>query len=241
MKKLKIQIVSVYNSLITDSIKEMISLAKRGGYTAKQELNGVVVLVNGDSDVNLIFRDQQRAQSGYISKKVGPYPKAELSAEDIANDNKIQSANEKRWAEEDKKRQVIQKKKEEEFSAELAICPTMERNEEEWKKGIDAQKGDGYGLACYTFAEYWARLMQKGISEGKQVKDIADECSHKADIPCGITGFMYGCSVSILAHCWKYGEELRRWHNKETQLGTEGDKANENGGVLNPAMLSISM
>jgi len=32
---------------------------------------------------------------------------------------------------------------------------------------------------------------------------------------------------------------LRRWHNKENQIGTEGDKANESGGVLNPALLSI--
>lgn len=198
------------------------------------------MLVNGDSDVNLIFRDQQRAQSGYISKKVGPYLKAKLSAKDIASDNEIKSTHEKRFEEEVKKRQVIQKKTEEEFSTEIATCPPMERNEEKWQKGIDAQKGQGYGLACFTFAEYWARLMQKGISEGKQVKDIADECSRKADIPCGITGFMYGCAVSILADCWKHGEELRRWHNKKTQLGTEGDKANKNGGVLNPALLSIS-
>lgn len=240
MAKLKIQTVDVYNSLIVDSIKEMISLAQRGGYTAKQKLNGVIVLVNGDSDPDLIFRDQQRAQSDYISGKVGPYPKAKLSAKDLASDKRIQNKNEKRWAEESKKRQIIQKQKEKEFSIELESCPAMERNEEEWQKGIIAQKGDGYGLGCYTFAEYWARLMQKGIAEGKQLKDIADECSHKADIPCGITGFMYGCAVSILAHCWKHGEELRKWHNKSTQLGNEGDEANDSGGVLNPAMLTIS-
>lgn len=42
---------------------------------------------------------------------------------------------------------------------------------------------------------------------------------------------MYGCAVNILAQCWKYGEELRKWHNKEY---------NYNGnGVVNPAVLTI--
>ena len=37
----------------------------------------------------------------------------------------------------------------------------------------------------------------------------------------------------------KYGDQLRRQHNLKTQLGNEGEKANESGGVLNPALLSI--
>jgi hypothetical protein len=45
--------------------------------------------------------------------------------------------------------------------------------------------------------------------------------------------------VSCLAKCWVHGEALRRWHNKETQLKDEGDKANEEGGVLNPAVLVL--
>jgi len=50
---------------------------------------------------------------------------------------------------------------------------------------------------------------------------------------------MYGASVSVLAKCWEHGEQLRRWHNLKTQLGNEGEKANEKGGVLNPALLNI--
>ena len=42
---------------------------------------------------------------------------------------------------------------------------------------------------------------------------------------------MYGCAVSILSQCWKYGEELRKWHNKEYNY--DGD------GVVNPAVLTI--
>ncbi len=60
--------------------------------------------------------------------------------------------------------------------------------------------------------------------------DIAEKTSHAADNE-GITGFMYGCAVSILAHCWKHGEELRKWHNGEYKY--DGD------GVVNPAILTI--
>jgi hypothetical protein len=43
----------------------------------------------------------------------------------------------------------------------------------------------------------------------------------------------------VLASCWEHGEELRRWHNLKTQIRDEGEKANESGGVLNPALLNI--
>ena len=89
-----------------------------------------------------------------------------------------------------------------------------------------------------TYAERWARLMEVRMAKGERIADIADQCSHLADVE-GITGFMYGCAVSTLAAVWIHGEALRLWHNKTTQLGTEGDKANESGGVLYPAMLSI--
>lgn len=55
--------------------------------------------------------------------------------------------------------------------------------------------------------------------------------SHLADIY-GITGFIYGCSVSILSSVWKYGNELRTQHNSKYDY--QGD------GVVNPAVLTIS-
>ncbi len=101
-----------------------------------------------------------------------------------------------------------------------------------------AINSDPYGKAAVDFARRWAEMMENKITAGVQLKDCADELSHMADTE-GITGFMYGCAVGILATVWEHGEELRRWHNKETQIGTEGDAANESGGVLNPAVLNI--
>jgi hypothetical protein len=50
---------------------------------------------------------------------------------------------------------------------------------------------------------------------------------------------MYGAAVSVLSSCWEHGEELRRWHNLDVQIHDEGEKANETGAVLNPAIMCI--
>jgi hypothetical protein len=123
-----------------------------------------------------------------------------------------------------------------------------------WGKGL-AKNQDPYGNAVYRYASEWATRMENAFKTeygGTPIKaavDLntaaltewivknADKYSHEADDE-GITGFMYGAAVSVLAGCWVAGEALRRWHNKEVQLHDEGDRANETGGVLNPALLT---
>lgn len=228
----------VYKSLIIDTIEEMIRLAKKGKFTAKQELNGVMVLVNGDSNADLVFRDQQRAQSGYIKGDVGPYPKAELTAEDKANDARIEDKNERRRQKSRTEYEAKAKAKQETVEAKLVGAPDIELADEAGWQKFKEVNSDGYGGAVVTYSERWARLMQIEMANGKNLEDVADATSQEADLE-GITGFMYGCAVSTLSHCWKHGEQLRRGHNLKTQLGNEGEKANESGGVLNPALLSI--
>ena len=97
---------------------------------------------------------------------------------------------------------------------------------------------DPYGHACFVYAENWASMMEDKIQNGFNLEDIAEQTSHDADTE-GITGFMYGMAAQILAYCWVYGEQLRRWHNLEYQIGNEGEKANEEGKVLNPSVINI--
>ena len=111
------------------------------------------------------------------------------------------------------------------------------KDEAGWKLSVEKNQ-DGYGSGVIRFAARWANLMEAKMVKGAKLKDIADKCSHEADVE-GITGFMYGAAVSILSQVWEHGEELRRWHNLSTQLGDEGEKANKSGGVLNPALLSV--
>lgn len=124
--------------------------------------------------------------------------------------------------------------------------PAMQFKDDEAKalfvKALAVNK-DPYGFAVIRYASEWATRMEK-LAEGKDLSDLpaqikfmveyAEKTSHEADDE-GITGFMYGAAVSTLA----YGEALRRWHNKDTQIGNEGYRANESGGVLNPAVLSV--
>lgn len=203
-------------------------------------LNGVTVVVAGDSVPALIYRDWGRGMSRFLGDNptVGPYPVAVLSAEDIASDdairaeqNRKRSIREEAAAKEAKKQRAL-------LQGALSVAGPIELVDEEGWSKFKNNNTDGYGGRVVRYAEEWARLMQTRIANGETIQQCAQELSHLADDD-GITGYMYGCAVGVLAKVWKHGEALRRWHNKETQIGTEGDKANESGGVLNPALLSL--
>lgn len=103
-----------------------------------------------------------------------------------------------------------------------------------WDNFVEVNSKDDYSAAVVRYAEYWAKFMQYLMTKHKGVKvaKIAENASHAADID-GVTGFMYGCAVNVLSQVWKYGEELRKWHNKEYDY--EGD------GVVNPAVLTVNV
>ena len=87
----------------------------------------------------------------------------------------------------------------------------LEGREQDYKDWLD-KNTDSYGRGCFTYAERWAEMMENIIESStdepmKVIVDNADRLSHEADVE-GITGFMYGCAVSILSQCWKY----RRLH-----------------------------
>ena len=148
----------------------------------------------------------------------------------------IASPEYKAWQEEAARKERERKAKVEAILADAP--PTMSLADAEGWEKAKAANSDPYGGAVMTYAERWARMMEVRMAKGERIADIADECSHLADEE-GITGFMYGCAVSTLARVWKHGEALRLWHNLKTQLRDEGEKANESGGVLNPACLSL--
>ena len=103
------------------------------------------------------------------------------------------------------------------------------KNNEGWEKFVTINN-DPYGSGAVRYAERWANMMEQEMESGKSLIEIADATSNKADTE-GITGYMYGCAVSILSQVWEHGEELRKWHNKE--YGYDGD------GTVNPAIITI--
>lgn len=93
-----------------------------------------------------------------------------------------------------------------------------------------AKNQDGYGNGVVVAGS----LVGKALDENRSPSDAMDATNEM-----GITGFMAGCVASSISHFHPRGEEFRRWWNTRYQIGTEGDKANESGGVLNPAILTI--
>jgi hypothetical protein len=112
--------------------------------------------------------------------------------------------------------------------------------EEDYASYAKLNSRDPYSDRIVSYAEAWADLMEAEIAKGLTIESCAKATSRTADMD-GLTGFMYGCAAEGLAHFWEHGEAFRRWHNIDTQVGTEGETANESGGVLNPAIITISV
>lgn len=117
------------------------------------------------------------------------------------------------------------------------ILPFEIADKDGWAKTVENNASE-YGACVLRYAARWANYMERELANGGTVEGVADASSHEADKE-GITGFMYGAAVAILSRAWTHGEELRRWHNLKTQIRGEGEKANESGGVLNPALLRM--
>lgn len=113
----------------------------------------------------------------------------------------------------------------------MRIIKGKEQEYKEWREA----NTDPYGNTIFEYAERWADLLEKKLDEHPDyqqsiMQHYAEKTSHEADTE-GITGFMYGAAVSILAQCWTYGEALRKWHNGE--YGYHGK------GTANPAVITI--
>lgn len=123
-----------------------------------------------------------------------------------------------------------------EFAAAMEKAPaTLSlRDPAAWAKSVEVNSADPYSNAVTRYAEAWARVMEGMMAGGATLLECADKASHIADTE-GITGFMYGCAVQILARCWVHGDELRRWHN--WKHGVTEEKAK--GGTVNPAVMTV--
>lgn len=199
---------------ISETAKKMVALANKSKDTVNAKFNDIELTAKPDSNADAIVKFYQ-TESSRRHEEWKKSPEGKRAA---------------REAEEARKRA--------DAACAEGILPFRVKDADGWKKSVD-NNTDGYGSGVISYAARWANLMEKKMATGAKLEDIADSTSHEADVE-GITGFMYGCAVSILSQMWEHGEQLRRWHNLSTQIGNEGEKANKNGGVLNPALLSVS-
>lgn len=205
------------------------SIAVKKQVIVEFDFNGIKCLVSKDTDLKLLWRDYSNAflmdwkEVGYLC--VAEYDKktkSEYNKRKKASDEKQRLADIEYKLKDAAKKQIFDKKVE---GIEIEL-----KDVDGWHKFKEMNSKDGYSRCVVEYAEGWARLMQSEMAHGKTLEDCASKTSFELGF-LGITGFMYGCAVSSLASFWKYGEELRKWHNKE--YNHEGD------GVVNPAILTI--
>jgi hypothetical protein len=200
-------------------VRRIIAAANDRGCVISGVFNGIPVIVNGDTDPDAAAMDWSD-ECVRRSKKWRQSP-AGIKAKQDADDRAAQ-----------------REKANAEVSSYIASVAMKVSDDQAWDDFV-RRNTDPYGAGVVRYAERWARLMQARMADGSKLEDIAKQASHDADNE-GVTGFMYGCAVSMLSQTWEHGEELRRWHNLDSQLGAEGEKANATGGVLNPALLCVS-
>jgi hypothetical protein len=228
---------------LLSAVKESLSLLSTviNNYFISFDFNKIQVTLKSDSDPNLIERDFFRALKGYIPNNIGPYPMANLNPEVVAKEQLLDEKKELERKNKEIQRKLLLDAKKAVLLEEISEYP-MSRDETMWKIIFDTNSGDDYSFACVEFAELWARCMEKALAEGKTIPEVKEDLEKKVnDCIGGITGFMHSCVIQILSQCWKYGDELRKIHNLETQIGTEGEAANESGRVLNSALLNVSV
>jgi hypothetical protein len=228
-------------SNINDTIRRAIRSANTGSDSVQFEFNGVTVIVTASSRPSDVYRDWLRGLCGYLGKNptVGPVYAAELKAAELASDAAIETQNKARREHQRQEMERADAAKKNELDSILnAAGPLLLTDQAAWNANTILNSADPYSARVVSYASDWGRLMQAKMASGANLEDIASDTSHMADTD-GITGFMYGAAVAILSKFWVHGDRLRRWHNKDTQLGTEGDAANESGGVLNTAIISI--
>lgn len=202
---------------ISDFAERIIAVAQEFGDEVTADFNGVSLTATADSRAVTIADNYsaecERRHEAYVNSDEYKKRQREAEQEQLRQEQLLQGA--------------------------LSAAPERMtlKDADGWQKAVESNT-DGYGSGVIRYAELWARLMESRLASGESISSSAEEMSHLADNE-GITGFMYGCAVSILSSVWAYGEELRRWNNLTTQLGHEGEKANESVGVLNPAVLSV--
>lgn len=111
-------------------------------------------------------------------------------------------------------------------------------NAKAWKD-YEEKNADPYGKACVDVAQQAMKILDEELGDFDTHKLICRADDEALSDSGGITGFMAGCIAQMISQCHSRGDEFRKKWNLDSQIQTEGEKANEGEGVLNPALLTV--
>ena len=110
-------------------------------------------------------------------------------------------------------------------------------DQEKFDSLVEANR-DPYGKKCVDTAQRAMEILDEEPGDF-DTHELICRADNESAGDGGITGFMAGAVASMISACHSRGDEFRRKWNGDNQIADEGDKANESGGVLNPALLSV--
>lgn len=214
-------------STVSEKAKQ---IATEKNVTVEFEFNGVICLVDKHTNLDWLYRDYSNSWT-MDWETVGANCLPEYSPEVQAEFERRTKLREEKRQQEEAEYRAKEAKERKEFEAKVEGVELELSDVDGWTKSREVNS-DGYGGAALDYAEGWAKLMQIEIAKGKTVAECYDY-SQKGLGFLGITGFQFGCAVSILSQTWKHGEELRKVHNKKYGV------SEEKKGTVNPAILSV--
>lgn len=200
--------------------------------TVEFEFNGVKCLVDKNTNLEWLYRDYSNSWT-MDWKVVGADCLPTYEPEVQEEFEKRSKAQAEKRAIEDAAYRAKEAKEKKDFEAKIKGVELELSDAEGWNKSREVNS-DGYGAAALDYAEGWAKLMQIEIAKGKTVAECYDYTQKGLGF-LGITGFQFGCAVSVLSQTWKHGEELRKVHNKKYGV------SEEKKGTVNPAVLTLSI
>ena len=113
------------------------------------------------------------------------------------------------------------------------------KDEKSWNECVK-NNDDPYGKCAVDVARRTMEILDNGEPfDTHELICRADKEVHGGQG--SLTGFLAGAVASMVSECHERGEEFRSQWNVDNQCGDEGEKANESGGVLNPALLTIDI
>ena len=99
---------------------------------------------------------------------------------------------------------------------------------------------DPYGKVCVDVARHAMDILDEREVLDNPHDLISEAQNRLPEAERGITGFQSGCIAEIISQCHSRGDEFRRAWNLCMQIRDEGERANDSGGILNPALLNIA-
>lgn len=188
--------------------------------TVEFDFNGTTVLVNGDSDPELIKQWWQWTCYDWNSQNtsvVGPYPARKLTSAQQAQKNQYEYDCALRRYRDEIEREEEYRKNLAEYNERLSVtAPFVFRNPEastQWLKDTDLsgetdELKKGYANHVVEFTQELGRLIQHEMENGRQLEDVVEECSRLIYFK-GTSGFQYSVVKAQLCTYWVHGDRVK--------------------------------